>query len=154
MRLRRIHLPLLLLLFASLGACADPDTVETPDGLADGVYEVLAVEREREALPAERPDTRVLVHDHRYVQGGSEQAPDYVLLRLPGYAPLDLARPPAPGESEGRPVLLLNLEPAAGKALEDLTSRAEHAAVVIGGQVVTVHRIRVPIEGGMLQVSC
>ncbi len=154
MRRRRVPLPLLLLLFAVLGACADGDSVGTPDELADGVYEVLAVHRERAPLSGEGPDTRVLVHDHRYVQGGADEAPDYVLLRLPGHAPLDLARPPTPGEADGRPVLLLTLEPEAGQALEDLTSRAEHAAVVIGGRVATVHRIRVPIKGGTLQVSC
>ena len=135
-------------------ACADSSPVATPAVLADGVYEVLAVERDRAALPEPDSDTRVLIHDRKYLRGGADEPPDYLLLRVPGYAPLDLARPPTQGMTEGRPVLLLALEEDAGKALTELTSRAERAAVVVGGDVVTVHRIRVPIEGGHLQISC
>jgi hypothetical protein len=145
---------LLPLVFALACACADSSPAPTPVALPDGVYEVLAVEGDRAALPAPGPETRVLIHDRKYLRGGSEEPPDYLLLRVPGYAPLDLARPPTQGMTEGRPVLLLALEEDAGKALTELTSRAERAAVVIGGDVVTVHRIRVPIEGGHLQISC
>ena len=150
----RSSLFLLLLALLCACACAEPASVAPPDRLENGVYEILAVEPDARALPAPGPETRVMVHDHQYVQGGAELPPDHVLLRVPGHAPLDLGRPPTQGESNGRAVLLLQLEPVAGEALAKLTARAEWAAVVVGGRIVTVHRIRVPIEGGGLQVSC
>jgi len=143
---------LLPLLAVLLVGCAGPEPQS--DELPDGVYEVLAVERDAADLPAADAESRVLLHDRRFVQGGAEVPPDHVLVRLPGFAPLELAEAPTPGQADGRPVLLLTLSPAAGQALTELTTRAEHAAVLIGGQVVTVHRIRAPIEGGTLQVSC
>jgi len=145
---------LLMLLAVLLLACGGPEPLGGSDAPPDGVYEVLAVEREAGALPAADAESRVLLHDRRYVRGGADLPPDHVLLRLPGFAPLELAQPPEHGETDGRPALLLTLTPSAGQALTDLTTRARHAAVVIGGQVVTVHRIRTPIEGGTLQVSC
>ena len=49
---------------------------------------------------------------------------------------------------------MITLEPEAGRALETLTGRIDQAALVVQGQIVTVHRVRVPIEGGKLQVTC
>ena len=142
----------LLLLLAC--ACADRGPVAQSDALADGVYEVLAIEGDRDALPAPDAGTRVLIFDRQFIAGGSELPPEYVLLRVAGHAPLDLAESPSRGETGGRPVLLLTLRPEAGETLTALTSKAERAAVVVDGAIVTVHRIRVPIEGGRLQVSC
>ncbi|MHC4940733.1 MAG: hypothetical protein ACYTHK_17470 [Planctomycetota bacterium] len=124
-------------------ACAAP--------LPNGVYEVRASGAEPPAADAQ---SRVLVFDRQFIRGGDEIPPEYVLLDTTGYAPLDLAEPPEQAEVNGRAVLLLTLTPDAGRALTELTTHAERAAVVVGGEVVTVHRVRVPIEGGRLQVSC
>ena len=145
---------LLLCLLVCLVACADPAPRPTPPPLPNGIYEVLAVEREPGALPTPNADTRVLPFDRRFIDGGLEMPPAYVLVRTAGYAPLDLAKPPTEGDANGRAVLLLNLKPEAGKRLEQLTTTAKRAAVVIGGDIVTVHGIKVPIEGGGIQVSC
>ena len=148
----RTYLPLLL--FLCTCACGEPEPVSRPEALEDGVYEVLAVGGDRDALPAADADARVLTFDRQFIAGGAELAPEYVLLRVPGHAPLELAQPPTEGEANGRPVLLLSLKPEAAKALTALTSKARRAAVVVDGTIVTVHGIRVPIEGGLLQVSC
>ena len=149
-----MRVALLFFVFVLAGACADPAPKISTDALPDGVYEVLAVESDREALPSADEGTRVLVFDRQFLADGDELPPEYVLLRIQGHAPLALAKPPAAGEAHGRPALLLNLDEDAGKALQALTTRAKRAAVVVNDTIVTVHRIRVPIEGGGLQVSC
>ena len=55
---------------------------------------------------------------------------------------------------DGREYELPMVEGSEGERAVDSSQRADRAAVIVGGQVVTVHRIRVPIEGGKLQVSC
>ena len=142
------------ILFLFLCGCAEPDAEITPDPLPDGVYEVLAVEAEASALEADGPGTRVLPFDHAFLRGGEEEPVEFVLLRTEGAAPLDLAEAPTSSTMGDRPVLLLRLDEPAGAALKALTARARRAAVVVNGAIVTVHRIRVPIEGGRLQVSC
>ncbi len=146
-------LAILLLFLTSCGRPATAPDAPAAD-LEDGVYEVLAVASEKGELPTPDEDTRVLVFDGNFIVGGSDLPPEHVLLRVAGHAPLALAKPPTPGESGGRAVLLLSLTPEAGKALETLTTTAKRAAVVVNGTIVTVHRIRVPIVGGGLQVSC
>ena len=145
---------LCLFLVVCVCACSGPDHDPRTDALADGVYEVLAADDDPSALPSGGAGTRVLVFDRQFIDGGSALPPEHVLLRIEGHAPLDLTAPPTTSEANGRPVLLLTLDAEAGRSLEALTSRAERAAVVVGGTIVTVHRIRTPIEGGRLQVSC
>ncbi len=149
-----MRLCLSLVLLAGACGCSDPEPVPPPAALKDGVYEVLAVEGDPGALPTPDAETRVLTYDRQFIAGGSQLAPEYVLLRVRGHAPLELAKPPTEGEADGRPALLLTLRPEAGKTLAALTSKASRAAVVIGGTIVTLHRVRAPIEGGRLQVSC
>ena len=125
-----------------------------PPALDNGIYEVLAAAPDPARLPAPDADTRVLVFDRQFVRGGSEIPPEHVLVRIPGHAPLDLARKPEVTGGKESPRLNLQLRPAAADALTKLTTRARRAAVIIDGKVVSVHGIKVPIEGGALQVSC
>lgn len=142
-----------LLLIVLLAGCGQP-THAPSAALADGVYEVLAVETDRAKLAGEAPGTRVLPFDHAYLRDAAERPVEFVRLRIEGAAPLDMAEAPTEGTLGDRPVLLLTLTPSAGEALEHLTTTARRAAVVVDGAIVTVHRIRIPIEGGRLQVSC
>ena len=139
-----MHRVFFALLFAV--GCAAP--------LPNGVYEVRGTTPFEPELPAADAQTRVLVFDRQFIRGGTEIPPEYVQLNTSGFAPLDLAEPPEQAEMDGRAVLRLTLKPDAGRALAELTARADRAAVVVGGEIVTVHRVRVPIEGGRLQVSC
>ena len=143
---------LLVALVLLLAACGTQPAAPTP--LADGVYEVLAVEPDAHRLEPITPGTRIVPFDHAYLRGGAERPVEYVLLRERGAAPLDLAKAPQQSTMGDRPVLLITLTTSAGEALEALTAKAERAAVVVDGAIVTMHRIRVPIEGGRLQVSC
>ena len=142
-----------MFLLALACGCGEPSPA-APSALANGIYEVVASASDEATLSAATSDTRVLVFDRRFLRGGTAEPAEYVQLRTVGYAPLDLAEAPKSSEANGRPALLLTLQPDAGAALTKLTTRAKRAAVVIGGQVVTVHGIKVPIEGGKLQVSC
>lgn len=137
-----------------LSACGTKEVTHTDSVLPDGIYEVVASAASADALPSASSDTRVLRYDRRFVQGGDEVPPDYLLVRLSGFAPLDLAEPAKPSEMNGRPVLLLALESEASAALTALTTHAKAMAIVIGGEVTSSHRVREPLRGGRLQVSC
>ena len=66
--------------------------------------------------------------------------------------PLDLAE--TPSEEPGR--LLLTFTAGAAKKLASFTEKSvgKRVALVIGGEVVTIHTVRQAIAGGKLQVSC
>jgi hypothetical protein len=52
--------------------------------------------------------------------------------------------------------ILLKLQPKAATAFERLTSEriGKQIAIVVGGEVVTMHKIRAAIKGGDVQITC
>ena len=60
-------------------------------------------------------------------------------------------------EKDGDVVLSiqLKLKPAAAAALEQLSGKhvGKHVAIIVGDEVVTMHRIRQAIKGGELQIT-
>jgi preprotein translocase subunit SecD len=78
----------------------------------------------------------------------SHSAPDIVL---------DLAGEPK-AVKEGTEVLrmFLKLQPKAATALERLTRDrlGRQVTIVVGGEVVTMHKIREIIKGGEMQITC
>lgn len=143
----------LLGLLLALSGCNTPSEPATPP-LADGVYEVIASAAEASGLPRVTADTRALIFDRQFVRDGAAEPPEHLLIRVTGHAPLELAEPPTTSEANGRRSLLLTLREEAGQALQELTTHATRAAVIVDGQVVTAHGIRTPIVGGKVQVSC
>jgi hypothetical protein len=72
------------------------------------------------------------------------------------YAPLILAQAPDTlNQPDNRKHLLLTLTPGAGDELSEFTGRnvGGRVAIVIGGMVVSQHKIRERIEGGKLQIT-
>ncbi len=127
-----------------------------PPAPADGVY---AVRRdgatERDVRPL-KPGEVLIVHRHRYLRGGTAEPPRYFVTHAEPDVALDLARPPEADRERGEVVRIrVKLRPKAAAALERLTrpGGARQLAIVLGGEVVTVHKVRSAIANGEAQIT-
>jgi preprotein translocase subunit SecD len=121
-----------------------------------GVY---AVQRDsldkKDVLPVKDGEALVVNH-HRYVKKGDKEPPRYVVVRSAPDVHLDLLGPPR-AIKDGAEVtgVLLTLKPKAATALERLTRErlGRQVAIVIAGEVVTMHKVRQVIEGGQVKIT-
>ena len=147
---------------AIAGACAgrQPARVVAPSGppLPNGLYALLA-EAPADAPPApgaDGPTGRTFFHDRRRIDPTTDAAPTYVTIDAADYVPLILERRPEPvTQPDGRIRLQVALarqeiEPLAAFTRKHVGGRA---AVVVDGQIITVHKVRSVIDDGHLQIS-
>lgn len=122
----------------------------------DGVYAVLRESVvEKEVLPLKDGEALV-VHRHRYLKKDDKEPPRYLVVRTVPDVKLDLAGAPKSvkeGDEVVRILLKLRVKPA--EALERLTRDrlGKQVAIVLGGEVVTMHKIRSVIKGGDVQIT-
>jgi preprotein translocase subunit SecD len=130
--------------------------LESSKKLPDGVYAVLREGRnEKDVLPLK--DAEVLVvHDHRHLKNDDKEPRRFLVVRSAPDVDLDLVGEPQ-AVKEGKEVvrILLKLQPKAATALERLTSDrlGGQITIVLGGEVVTMHKIREVIKGGEVQIT-
>jgi pectinesterase len=122
----------------------------------DGVYAVLRDSvKEKEILPLKDGEA-VVVHNQRYLKSDDKQPPRFLVVRVAPDVQPELAEPPKT-EKVGDEIvrILLKLQPRAASALERLTGErlGKEIAIVIGGEVVTTHKIREVIKGGEVQIT-
>jgi preprotein translocase subunit SecD len=127
-----------------------------PRKLPDGVY---AVQRdgpkEKDVLPLKDGEVLV-VNRHRYAKKDANEPPRFLVVRSAPEVPLDLdGAPKAVKEGAEGVRILLKLRPKAAAALERLTRDrlGRQVAIVVGGEVVTVHKVRAVITGGDVQIT-
>ncbi len=145
----------LLLLPACSGSrdeSAAGDTARVPNGL----YAVLGEHARAETVMGDHPGALILPYDGRYTGDGMMDAPVYVALDSADFVPLVIAGEPEK-KKDGRNHTMLNvtLDRRYVSTLESFTAARinERAAIVIGGEVVTMHRIRAAITGGRLMIT-
>lgn len=145
---------ILLWMVATVGAlvsCQSLSSQPAPAALADGLYPVVASEDSAEKLTV-AAGHRAVINDRRFVKPELRPEPEWVLLpNVPAVA-LELAE--APTEGDGRLNLTFTTQAAQNLASFTEQSIGKRVAIVIGGDVVTIHVIRTSIDGGKLQVSC
>ena len=124
--------------------------------LPDGVY---AVRREgldeKDVWPLKGGEV-LAVHRHRHVKTDGKQPPRLLVVRSAPDVGLDLAAAPKAVQEGGAVVgILLKLRPGAAAALERLTRDrlGGQLTVVLGGEVVTMHKIRGVIKGGAARID-
>lgn len=154
------HSACLLAALLFIGSCAPAwghDKVpESPKKFPDGVYAVLRDSlKEKDVLPLKDGEALV-VHHHRYVKKDDKEPPRFLVVRSTADVDLDLAgAPKAVKEGEEVVRILLKLQPNAATALERLTSDrlGRQITIILGGEVVTMHKIREVIKGGEVQIT-
>jgi preprotein translocase subunit SecD len=134
--------------------CLQPES--SPKKLPDGVYAVQRESlREKNLLPLKAGEA-LTVHRGRYLKKDDEQPPRFLVVRSLPDVKLDLADAPnAVNEGGDSLRILLKLRPPAATALERLTRDrlGGQIAIVLGGEVVTMHKIREVIQGGDVQIT-
>ena len=139
-------------------AWAQEKKPESGKKLTNGVYVVLRESlKEKDVLPLKDGEVLV-VHNHRYLKKDAQEPPRFLVVRSAPDVDLVLAgEPKAIKEGEEVVRILLKLQPKAATALERLTSDrlGKEITIVLGGEVVTMHKIREVIKGGEVQnTSC
>jgi preprotein translocase subunit SecD len=143
--------------FDTLGPVFSDDKVpEVKKKAPDGVYAVLRESaNEKDLLPVKEGETLVM-HRHRYLKKDEKESPRFAIVRAVPDVELDLAGKPKAEKEEMEIVrILLKLKPKAATALERLTRDqvGKQVAIVVGGEVVTMHKVRDVIKGGDVQIT-
>lgn len=144
------------LLWPGMHAGAQEKGPDRPKTLPNGVYAVLRESvREKDVLPIEAGEA-LIVHRSLYQKKDDKEPPRFLVVRPAPDVALDLAEEPR-AVKEGDEVvrILLKLRPKAAAALERLTADrlGKHIAIVLGGEVATMHRIREVIRNGEAQIT-
>ena len=147
----------LLLVGNVVSLSAQEKKPEPAKKLPDGVYAVLRESAaEKDLLPLK--DGEVLAVDrHLSAKKEEKEPPHYLVARATPDVELDLVgEPKAVKEGDEVVRILLKLQPKQAAALERLTADnvGKQVAIILGGDVVTVHKIRDTIKGGDVQISC
>jgi hypothetical protein len=154
--------PLVWLLLAALlvPACrqgADEPTASDGERELDrGIYLILRRAPDAAELEPLARDEAVVTFDYRFLEVDQRPPREFMVVRGEPDVPLQLAAPPRRSEgTEGRPELGMALSPEATEALERLTRENLGAgvAIVVDGEVVTTHKIREVIRGGLVKIS-
>jgi preprotein translocase subunit SecD len=98
----------------------------------------------------------VLPYDGRYVDSSQAASPTYVALDTTSFVPLILDGPPtAKSDGHGRTLLGVTIAKKYIKRLEDFTKAhlGGRVAIVLDGEVITMHRIRSVINEGKVQIT-
>jgi preprotein translocase subunit SecD len=129
---------------------------ESPRPLAKGVYAVLREGLTREDARPDKAPHVILLYDRKYSESDRNEPPKYVALDTSSFVPLVLAGPPETRKDDrGWTLLNVRLAPEQVKTLENFT-RAHlggTVAIVIDGEIITVHKVRSVIEGGQVQIT-
>lgn len=159
---------LLFVLFCAIHLCgctsdepkprpAADETAQTPpepEPAPDGLYRVLATAN---GLMAQvQSSGRQIAYNHRFLDGDSAKEPASVWIDTTDYVPLELAAAPdSVRQPDERIHLLLSLSDKAAAKLAEFTEQHldEQVAIVVGGEVVTMHKVREKIDGGKLQIT-
>jgi preprotein translocase subunit SecD len=124
--------------------------------LPNGVYAVLREGLTRAEVQSEQRPHMVLVYDRKYSEADKDLPPKYVALDTSSFVPLVLAGPPdARKDDRGRTLLSVTLARQHVKTLENFTQTHLNGvvAIVIDGEIITMHKVRSVINDGKVQIT-
>jgi hypothetical protein len=129
---------------------------DTPHSVPNGVYAVLREGLTREAVQLGKVPHFILLYGRKYSESDKNEPPKYVALDTSFFVPLVLAGPPdAKKDDRGWTLLSVTLAREQVKSLENFT-RAHlggTVATVVGGEIVTMHKVRTVIQDGRAQIT-
>lgn len=124
--------------------------------VVNGVYAVLQEWKTPEEARQGRATSAVLIYDGRYTDSSQVQNPSHVAVDTSFFVPLIIeGTPDAQKDGRGHTLLGVALKKEYTKVLEDF-SRAHlngRVAIVLGGEVITMHKVRSVITGGKFQIT-
>jgi CubicO group peptidase (beta-lactamase class C family) len=131
-------------------------TPESRKKSSDGIYAVRRESlKEQDLLPLGEGEL-LLVHHHRPLKKEEKEPPRFLVVPSAPDVELDLVGEPK-AVKEGTEVvrIFVKLLPKAATALERLTRDhlGGQIAIVLGGEVVTMHKVREVIKGGDAQIT-
>lgn len=127
--------------------------------LQNGIYLVLRDAENSKSLEPASANERILIDDGHLLEPTQPNLPDkprFVALSTDHFIPIILAQKPTKKlDAQGKKQLLLELAKGQVVPLETFTREncGRSVAIVIGNQVVTVHKVREPIVGGKMQIT-
>lgn len=160
--LRKSVYALILSTFLSALVALAPAPVRAEDitnPLANGLYLVLRDAENAKLLEPVGPSERILIDDGHLLEPTQPNQPDkprFVVLSTEHFIPIVLAQKPTKKfDAQGKKQLLLELAKSQVIPLETFTREncGRSVAIVIGNQVVTVHKVREQIKGGKMQIT-
>ena len=124
--------------------------------LTDGLYLVLSETKSQEGLAPLKTDERLLVNDYEFLLPEERGEKSYVVVSKNSFVPIILSGEPIKSaDQSGKPKLEISLAEDQIQPLEKFTREnvMKSVAIVVGGKIVTMHKIRVPIVGGKMQIT-
>ncbi len=125
-------------------------------GLPDGLYLIKREAKSKKELGQVGAHDEVLVNDYEFLSAEERGETSYIVVSKDTYVPIVLSGDPVKSNDQtGKPKLEISLAESQIQPLEKFTREnvMRNVAIVIGGKVVTMHKIRVPIVGGKMQIT-
>ncbi len=119
-------------------------------------YAILNEGSSRDSVETDSIPNIVLVYDGKYVDSSQSATPIYVALDTTFFVPLILeGAPTANKDGNGRTLLGVTLSRHYIRTLEDFTKAhlGGRVAIVLDGEIITMHKIRSVISEGKVQIS-
>jgi preprotein translocase subunit SecD len=128
----------------------------SPARIPNGFYAVLTEASSRGEAQTDSVPTMVLLYDGKYVDSSQTVSPSYVALDTVSFVPLILEGSPTTNkDGNGRTLLGVTLSRKYIGTLEDFTKAhlGGRVAIVLDGEIITMHRIRSVISEGKIQIT-
>lgn len=160
-------LPILFIALLSTCGCVSPPAPPTKQvnavvnpvahSLENGVYVVLREASAPQDARVEGVPQVVLAYDRRKYSDAPPNEPlTYIAIDPTNYVPLLIEGvPEMRKDTQGKSILTVSLTRKNAEKFEDLTRLhlGGRAAILVDGEIVTLHKIRSVISGGRLQIT-
>ncbi|MCC7527772.1 MAG: hypothetical protein IT342_04580 [Candidatus Melainabacteria bacterium] len=126
------------------------------NSLVDGLYLIQREAKSEKDLGPIKDAEKILVNDYEFIAPEERGEFTYIVVSKDSFVPIILAGEPVKSnDQKGKPKLDISLAEDQILPLEKFTTEnvMKSVAIVIGGKVVTMHKIRVPIVGGKMQIT-
>jgi hypothetical protein len=148
-------LNLLLALLCVIGAMAISQTAKKSH-VANGIYAVLCEAPTAVEAGKGQESAAVLIYDGRYTDSSQVQNPSFVAVDATFFVPLIIeGTPDAQKDGRGHTLLGVSLKRKYAGVLERFTQVhiGGRVAIVLDGEVITMHKIKSIIKGGKFQLT-
>ena len=150
-----IQLTLLLFVLILVAGCQSRKPVSAgSETLPDGIYLILG---KHIAQPREdQVEGRLIKFSHHFLDENDKDQPHFLDVHPSEFVPLALSETPdSVTQPDDRIHLMLTLAETSQKQLARFTGKHvdRHVAIVIGQEAMTMHKIRMKITGGKLQIT-